>query len=258
VLACACACRAPLTRAPVNRIRDQIPLAGPHVEQVRELFESYDSDADNSLNLNELAALLEKVGNQITALPATAQVASQQGKYLGHKLSKLARRAAATGTPLVRAVAPSSAHADEGTMRASAESTPPDVAARPPLRDEDASKPFRYRHLGSLAYIGNAAVFDFGQHSFMGGLAAMYAWRSIYWSEQVSNRTRALLMFDWVIRCVRGLRCARARMVLTSVQRYLGARPVQAVKNGLQSSALYRRDRILHEEQLCRSELCAC
>jgi hypothetical protein len=29
---------------------------------------------------------------------------------------------------------------------------------------------------------------------------AMYAWRSIYWSEQVSTRTRALLMFDWIIR----------------------------------------------------------
>ena len=36
--------------------------------------------------------------------------------------------------------------------------------------------------------------------NFMGGLAAMYAWRSVYWSEQVSSRTRALLMFDWIIR----------------------------------------------------------
>ncbi len=30
----------------------------------------------------------------------------------------------------------------------------------------------------------------------------MYAWRSVYWSEQVSMRTRALLMIDWVVRCV--------------------------------------------------------
>lgn len=28
-------------------------------------------------------------------------------------------------------------------------------------------------HLGSLAYIGNAAVFDFGNKSFMGGLAGV-------------------------------------------------------------------------------------
>jgi NADH dehydrogenase len=45
-------------------------------------------------------------------------------------------------------------------------------------------------------------VFDLGKMSFMGGLMAMYAWRSVYWSEQVSARTRALLMIDWIIRCV--------------------------------------------------------
>ena len=66
--------------------------------------------------------------------------------------------------------------------------------------DETVAKPFKYLHLGSLAYIGNAAVFDFGKVSFMGGLAAMYAWRSIYWNEQVSARTRALLMIDWIVR----------------------------------------------------------
>lgn len=68
------------------------------------------------------------------------------------------------------------------------------------VSDEAVMGPFKYLHLGSLAYIGNAAVFDFGSHSFMGGLAAMYAWRSVYWSEQVSHRTRALLMIDWIIR----------------------------------------------------------
>ncbi len=66
--------------------------------------------------------------------------------------------------------------------------------------DDAVAQPFRYTHLGSLAYIGNAAVFDLGRFSFMGGLAAMYAWRSVYWSEQVSMRTRALLMIDWVCR----------------------------------------------------------
>lgn len=92
--------------------------------------------------------------------------------------------------------------------------------------DEFVSKPFAYHHLGSLAYIGNAAVFDFGKYSFMGGLVclfrpseslsplsnggaldlqwAMYAWRSIYFSEQVSSRTKALLMADWIIRGIWG------------------------------------------------------
>ena len=101
-------------------------------------------------------------------------MASQQGKYLGKKLSKVAER---------RSVLEKNGLAmDEG--------------------DEAVAAPFRYYHLGSLAYSGNAAVFDLGRFSFMGGLAAMYAWRSVYWSEQVSMRTRALLMIDWVVRCV--------------------------------------------------------
>lgn len=74
----------------------------------------------------------------------------------------------------------------------------------PAVAEEKLAGPFRYMHLGSLAYIGNAAVFDLGKYSFMGGLAAMYAWRSIYWNEQVSVRTRALLMIDWIIRGVWG------------------------------------------------------
>jgi NADH dehydrogenase FAD-containing subunit len=146
-------------------------MAGDHLAQVKELFQLYDSDADNSLSLNELFLLLQNVGNQITSLPATAQVAAQQGKYLGKKLHKIAH-------------AEGNAKAGEG------------------VQDQTISPPFKYLHLGSLAYIGNAAVFDFGKYSFTGGLVAMYAWRSIYWSEQVSARTRALLMIDWIIRSV--------------------------------------------------------
>lgn len=146
-------------------------MAEDHLAQVKELFQLYDSDADNTLSLNELLLLLVDVGNHMTSLPATAQVASQQGKYLGTKLHKVARSCS-----------------EDDNLHVSK------------ILDEDVTKPFKYLHLGSLAYIGNAAVFDFGKFSFTGGLAAMYAWRSIYWSEQVSARTRALLMIDWIIR----------------------------------------------------------
>ncbi|KAF9526941.1 hypothetical protein CPB83DRAFT_769273 [Crepidotus variabilis] len=156
----------------VVKIKQRIPMAEDHLSKVKEVFQLYDSDADNSLDLNELLQLLTEIGNRITSLPATAQVASQQGKYLGKKLHKLAR------------------HTTQGEVMATF--------------DEKVSKPFKYMHLGSLAYIGNAAVFDFGQYSFMGGLVAMYAWRSIYWNEQVSLRTRALLMIDWIVRGIWG------------------------------------------------------
>lgn len=158
----------------VARIKHRIPMAESQLQKVRTLFDLYDSDADNSLSLNELCKLLEEIGNKITALPATAQVASQQGKYLGKKLNQLAKK---------REVLEANGIQD---------------------LDEAVSVPFRYTHLGSLAYIGNAAVFDLGNLSFMGGLIAMYAWRSVYWSEQVSARTRFLLMMDWIIRGVWG------------------------------------------------------
>ena len=73
-------------------------------------------------------------------------MASQQGKYLGHKLSKVARK--------------------EAILSANGIST--DVG------DDVVAKPFHYRHLGSLAYIGNAAVFDYQGRSLMGGLVSSF------------------------------------------------------------------------------------
>jgi len=160
----------------VGKIKKRIPLAEKHLQKVKDLFVRYDRDADNSLSLNELQKLLQEIGSRITALPATAQVASQQGKYLGKTLHMLAKKA--------------------DTLNAN--EIPTEGA------DEAVGDPFRYNHLGNLAYIGNAAVFDLGRFSFTGGLAAMYAWRSVYWSEQVSARTRALLMIDWIVRGIWG------------------------------------------------------
>ncbi|KAL0574694.1 hypothetical protein V5O48_007279 [Marasmius crinis-equi] len=154
----------------VRRIKKKIPMAEKHVSKVRELFELYDTDSDNSLTLNELMRLLQDLGNKITALPATAQVASQQGKYLGKTLNKLARQRAAL----------------------QARNEPDDLA------DEGNFKPFQYHHLGMLAYIGNAAVFDFGPLTFTGGLGAMYAWRSVYWNEQVSARTQLERLTEFI------------------------------------------------------------
>ena len=71
--------------------------------------------------------------------------------------------------------------------------------------DDAVYKPFEYRYLGSLAYIGNSAVFDFGNGlSFSGGLLAVYVWRSIYFAQSVSLRTRILLAMDWSKRALFG------------------------------------------------------
>ncbi len=165
-------------------IRHKFPIASKHFTKLREMFDEYDADKDGQLNLNEIANVLIQTGNKMTALPATAQVAAQQGHYLGKKLNKLARRR-------------------DGGM-----DMHPHTAEEVQDVDDQVYKPFKYTNFGSLAYIGNAAAFDVplpgGMGSFAGGLIAMYAWRSFYLSESVSMRTRALLLGDYVKRGIWG------------------------------------------------------
>ncbi|MBW0486310.1 hypothetical protein O181_026025 [Austropuccinia psidii MF-1] len=164
----------------IKQIRKKFPTAQVHIDKVRQVFEKYDADKDNNLRLNELVLMFEDISNRLTTLPATAQVASQQGKYLGWKFNRFQK--------------PKILEAKEKNEIQEAE------------LDDTFTDPFIYRHLGSLAYIGNSAVFDFGDKygSFAGGLIAAYLWRSVYWSEQVSIRTRVSLMIDWIKRGIWG------------------------------------------------------
>lgn len=86
-------------------------------------------------------------------LPATSQVAQQQGKYLAGALNRIA-----TG--------------------------------REPA-------PFRYRHLGMLAYIGDSrALADLD--SFKGsGWTTWLFWRSVYVTKIVSLKNKVMVLFDW-------------------------------------------------------------
>ena len=70
--------------------------------------------------------------------------------------------------------------------------------------DESVYKAFEYKHMGSLAYIGNAAIFDFGGMNFGGGLLAVYLWRSVYFTQSVSLRTKTLMALDWFKRGLYG------------------------------------------------------
>ena len=102
----------------------------------------------------EVYALGDCAGISGYALPATAQVAMQQGKYLASSLNRIA------------------------------------AGQRVP--------PFRYRHLGMLAYIGgNRALADF--QNFKGkGITVWMFWRSAYLTRLVSLRNKLQVMFDWM------------------------------------------------------------
>ncbi|KAF9417082.1 hypothetical protein BGZ94_010038 [Podila epigama] len=136
-----------------------------HLDKV---FDTYDKDHNGTLDLDEIREFLIDAEKHITSLPATAQVANQQGKYVGRRINTLHE----------------------------IENDPEKVAKLPP---------FAYTHLGSLAYIGgNDAVLDMGKGLVYGGIGSEYLWRSVYFSEQVSVRTRMLLLMDWTKRALFG------------------------------------------------------
>lgn len=61
-----------LTSMAVAQIKKRIPMSENHIRKVRELFDRYDSDKDDSLDLNELALLLQEISSKITPLPAVS------------------------------------------------------------------------------------------------------------------------------------------------------------------------------------------
>ncbi|KAI0203986.1 pyridine nucleotide-disulfide oxidoreductase-domain-containing protein [Astrocystis sublimbata] len=160
-------------RSVAESVKRKFPQSVSHLKRLDKLFETFDKDHSGTLDFGELRELLKQIDSKLTSLPATAQRANQQGMYLGHKFNKLA-------------------HAAPGLTRND-------------IRDGDVDgacyKAFEYHHLGSLAYIGNSAVFDLGQGwGFTGGVWAVYAWRSAYFAQSVGLRTKFLMMMDWLKR----------------------------------------------------------
>ncbi|KAG0239138.1 hypothetical protein BGW41_007909 [Actinomortierella wolfii] len=137
------------------------PMLSMFLYELDKVFAKYDQDKSGTLDLDEIRVFLTDAEKSMTALPATAQVASQQGKYVGRRINKLY-----------------------------------DIEDQKDLVDKMPA--FAYRHLGSLAYIGGSeAVLDAGNGMVYSGFGSEYMWRSVYFSEQVSMRTRILLAVDW-------------------------------------------------------------
>ncbi|KAL1898981.1 hypothetical protein Cpir12675_001641 [Ceratocystis pirilliformis] len=159
--------------------KKNFPQAVSHLKRLDKLFAEFDKDNSGTLDFAELRELLDQIDSKLTSLPATAQRANQQGQYLARKFNKIARHPGNFGT---NDDAIFSGDADSATYKA-----------------------FEYHHLGSLAYLGNSAVFDFGSGwNVTGGLLAVYAWRGAYFAQNVSLRTRMLMAMDWTKRALFG------------------------------------------------------
>lgn len=164
----------------------KFPQAREHLITLEEVLPDYDINNTGQLSYSDTVKLLKDVESKVTTLPATAQRAHQQGKYLGKNFSKLSKKMEALDKE------------SENTIASGTTLVPTTTTF--PLSDEEYAKPFKYVHLGSLAYIGNSAIFDMPGYSFVGGIVAMYLWRGIYFAQTVSLRTRLLLCMDWMKR----------------------------------------------------------
>ncbi|KAH7192707.1 uncharacterized protein B0J16DRAFT_394694 [Fusarium flagelliforme] len=161
------------TGAVAEDVKKRFPQAVGHLKRVDRLFKEFDKDKSGTLDFDELTQLLRNVDNKLTSLPATAQRAHQQGQYLARKFNRMSRLHEGLDANDIR----------DGDV------------------DAAVYKAFEYKHLGSLAYVGNSAIFDLGEgRSIAGGLWAVYAWRSVYFAQSVSLRTRLLMAMDWTKR----------------------------------------------------------
>jgi len=119
-----------------------------------------DLDMDTELTLEQFEELLAKIDAGLRGLPATAQVAKQQGEYLASMMGKV-------------------------------ELTPE--------ADLSGQKAFEYSHKGSLAYIGqDRAVLDAPIVGSLFGLGVGYLWKGYETYGQISWRNRVLVSMDWL------------------------------------------------------------
>ncbi|CAN6600166.1 external alternative NADH-ubiquinone oxidoreductase, mitochondrial [Trichomonascus vanleenenianus] len=132
-----------------------------------------------------------------TKYAPTAQVASQQGYYLGGLFNQLAK-----ADELEMEVKALKATLDTEPDNRQAVATDIESKARR-LRRAKSLLPFEYSHQGSLAYIGSeravADVAFWGEGNFAtGGSLTFLFWRSAYVSMCFSMRNKLLVVMDWL------------------------------------------------------------
>lgn len=177
-----------LTVKEIKDVLDDICIRYPQVElylkskQMSDVVDLLKDSKGNAakesveLNIEEFKKVLADVDSQVKTLPATAQVAAQQGNYLARCFNK----------------------------RKDSEENP-----EGPIRIRESGRhrfrPFRYKHLGQFAPLGGeqtAAQLPGDWISI--GRSSQWLWYSVYASKQVSWRTRALVVSDWTKRFIFG------------------------------------------------------
>ncbi|XP_020099668.1 external alternative NAD(P)H-ubiquinone oxidoreductase B1, mitochondrial-like isoform X3 [Ananas comosus] len=158
----------------------ELYLKSKHMSDIADLIrDAKGGDVEKGsmqLDIDELKIALAHVDSQVKSLPATAQVAAQQGQYLAQCFN---------------------------SMR--------DCEEHPtgPLRLRDSGRhrfrPFQYKHFGQFAPLGGEqAAAELPGDWISIGHGSQWLWYSVYASKQVSWRTRVLVISDWLRRFIFG------------------------------------------------------
>ncbi|KXS09245.1 FAD/NAD(P)-binding domain-containing protein [Gonapodya prolifera JEL478] len=162
---------------------------------ISKLDPALQREAGRGLSINDNLAVLGAecmyaIGDcTVSKLAPTAQVASQQGAYLARMFSKFSR---------------------EIDSLTSAGSTLAEACTRAgdSLKKTES---FTYKHLGSLAYVGDEdAIADLPLGMKLSGAATFWFWKSVYLSNMLNIRNRVLVAFDWTKAWVFGRDISRA------------------------------------------------
>ncbi|CAH9089228.1 unnamed protein product [Cuscuta europaea] len=163
----------------INGIRERYPQIDIYLKKnkMKCFTDQLKSAKDGTeINIDKFKELLSEVDSQMKTLPATAQVAAQQGAYLADCFNR---------------------------MRACERS--PEGPLRIRGTGQHRFRPFRYKHLGQFAPLGGeqtAAQLPGDWVSI--GHSTQWLWYSVYASKLVSWRTRASVIGDWIHRFIFG------------------------------------------------------
>eukprot|EP01097_Dermamoeba_algensis_P008170 TRINITY_DN5323_c0_g1_i2.p2 TRINITY_DN5323_c0_g1~~TRINITY_DN5323_c0_g1_i2.p2 ORF type:complete len:186 (-),score=46.88 TRINITY_DN5323_c0_g1_i2:53-610(-) len=145
----------------VRNHQKQFPQMVNLAKNMKKFFGDVDVNNDGALDFSEFKTMAQMIDKEIRSLPATAQAASQAGRFLGQYLNYEAT--GVTAEPFV--------YKHTGQFAS--------------LGDSD-------------AVIEVFTPLQSFQHFITTGFGAYLMWRAFYWEQQVSHKNRALLAVDWV------------------------------------------------------------
>ncbi|CAI0550062.1 unnamed protein product [Linum tenue] len=159
----------------VKDIYERYPQVRKYLEKNKlknfeSLLRNAQGDSQKKIDIEALKKALSEVDSQVSFLPPTAQVASQQGKYLAACFNKAGR----------------CEMKPEGPFRFQ------ESGGRYPFH------PFSYKHSGQFAPLGGEqAAVQFPGDWVSIGHASQGLWYTVYASKLVTWRTKVLVVSDW-------------------------------------------------------------